>query len=610
MTSEFLARVNAIREKINIRIYDSKSWVIKSLRFASGIIASLTLAALIYYHGFHLSILQKETVSLIVRTSIGFYIFKYVVEFFFSFSPIQFLKESKWEGILMLFLVIDIMSINIFGVELVSAFGDYVGIFGLSSYFMLFIQGYFLLIVALEIGKISGFLPKTRLTPPSLLIISFIVLITVGMLLLMLPEMTTSGRSMPWLDALFTSISASCVTGLIVVDTATYFSFKGQLILMLLIQFGGLNIISFATVFSFFTRKGVGIRQQTFFLSNFQGETLFTSRDLFKRIFKFTLLFEGIGALIIYFSWSEAITFQHRGEQIFYSLFHSISAFNNAGFALFTNNLAEKVLHGAYLMQAVIILLIIFGGLGFPALRDIFAIKKLRERFVKPWLHVAMSTKIAIYASAALIFAGTVVFWLIEDHQVMAGMTVFDKFMASLFQSVTTRTAGFNTVDIGALSLPVIIFFIFLMFIGGSSGSTAGGIKTSTFTLVFLSALATIRGQKKIELFRQTIPWELLNRAYSIFLFSASIILAGIFLLSVTDPYMPLADIAFEEVSAFCTVGLSTGITAELSDAGRVILMISMLVGRVGTITLAFALSAKRKESDTYKYPKANFLVG
>lgn len=599
-----------MRERINIRLFDSRDRVLSDLRKAGVLISSLTIFALIYFHGFDLSIAERSVVEFIIKFSIGFYLLKYVTEFVYSFSPVQHLKETKWEGILMAFLFLNILSINLLDTEIMSFLGKVLGMKALESFFLLFIQGYFLLIVFLEIGKASTFLPLSNLSPPALLAISFIILILAGTGLLMLPEMTTSGQSMPFFDALFTSISASCVTGLIVVDTATYFSFKGQFILMMLFQLGGLNIISFATFFALFTKKGIGIRHQSLIQANYSNESLTSSAELFKKIIRFTIMIEAIGAVLISIFWGNYLHFDSVGQRMFYSIFHSISAFNNAGFSLFTNGLMETPIQQSYLLHLTIALIVILGGLGFGTIRDIFTLRHVRERMQKPWKTLSVGSKVSLYSTAILLLAGFITFFVFEYNGASANQSIGGKIITALFQSATTRTAGFNTVDIGSLALPVLIFFIFLMFIGASTGSTGGGIKTSTFALVFLSAWTTIRGKKRVEMFKQTIPWELLNRAFSIFLFSASVILVGIFILSITDSHLGLTRIAFEEVSAFCTVGLSTGITAELSTVGKIVIMLSMFIGRIGTITLAFALSSKKKDSNGYTYPKANFMVG
>ena len=378
---------------------------------------------------------------------------------------------------------------------------------------------------------------------------------------------------------------------------------------MILIQLGGLNIISFATLFAFFSRKGLGIRHQSMIQEGYLGETLNTSSELIKQIFRFTFIIELAGAVLIFFTQGSQLSFHDLEDRVFFSLFHSISAFNNAGFSILSNGLYTEGIRMAMPMQFTIAILVILGGLGFGTIRDVFTIRTVRERIQKPWLHTRLGTKISIYAAFSLILVGTVVFLSLESDGVMAEQTWMERIFTSFFQSVTTRTAGFNTVDIGALSLPVLIFFTFLMFIGASTGSTGGGIKTSTFTLVLLSAYSTIRGKKNLELFKKRIPWELLNKAISIFLFSGSFILMGIFFLTITDPDIPFRDLMFEQVSAFCTVGLTTGITAELSIGGRTIIMLSMFIGRIGTLTLAIALG-RRLKSNKYKYPKAELMVG
>lgn len=610
MSDSLKRRINAFRERVNIRLYDSRDRVLRDLRTAGTLISSLTILALVYFHGFQLDLADHAVVEFIVKFSIGFYLLKYVMEFVYSFSPIQHLKETKWEGILMAFLFLNILSINIFGTEIMSFVGGVLGIDALDQFFLLFIQGYFLLIVFLELGKASTVLPFANLSPPALLALSFIILILIGTGLLMLPEMTSSGHSMPFFDALFTSISASCVTGLIVVDTATYFSFKGQFLIMLLFQMGGLNIISFATFFALFTKKGIGIRHQSLIQANYSNESLTSSAELFRKIIRFTFQIEAIGALLIFFTWGSNQHFDSVGQRLFYSIFHSVSAFNNAGFSLFTDGLMESPIEDSYLLHVIIGVILIFGGLGFGTIRDLFTLRQVRERMRKPWKSLSVGSKISLYSAGILLFIGFIVFFVLEFNGVMEGKDLGGKVVSAFFQSATTRTAGFNTVDIGSLTLPVLIFFIFLMFIGASTGSTGGGIKTTTFALVFLSAWSTIRGRKKVEMFKQTVPWELLNRAFSIFLFSATVILVGIFILTITDPGLGLSQLAFEEVSAFCTVGLSTGITDDLSVAGRIVIMLSMFIGRIGTITLAFALSSRKEKSNDYKYPKANFMVG
>jgi len=596
-------RINAIREFINIRIYDSRDWVMSSLATGSLFVATFTLMVLVFYHGYDLDAGKKIIVGYVVRGSIAYYLLKYFLELFYNFNPLQFLKDRKWEGFLMLFLIIDIISINAFGFEILNQLGRVLRIPGLQESFLIFLQAYFLVIVGLEFGKVGDYLPNSKLSPPTLLILSFIVLIIMGTGLLMLPEMTV--KNLPGLDlttALFTSISASCVTGLSLIDISEVLSSKGQFVVMILMQLGGLNIISFAALFAIL-RGGFGMRQANFMSENL-GEDLKRSRSLIGAIFRLTLFIELVGALLLGVVWKS--NYDSLGENIFYSVFHSISAFNNAGFSLFTNSLATEGVGQQYTVHAIIAILIILGGIGFGTISDILKQPWRKQTLSRSWRGLRVGTKLGLIVSGVLIAVGSMMVFVLEFGEGPLGTQISH----SIFQSITARTAGFNTVNFGAMATPTLLFFIFLMFIGGGSGSTAGGIKTSTFALVFLSATATIQGKKHVNLYKTQIPWELMNKAFAIFLFSAVSILLGIFLLTIFEPEMALLDLAFEQVSAFCTVGLSTGITPSISLGGTIVLMLSMLIGRVGTLTLAFALSDRKVEANTFKYPKGSVHVG
>jgi potassium uptake TrkH family protein len=601
--------VDAAREWVNLRIYNSKNPVVKGMRYLSVPISIAAVAALILFHGFKLEPDDQAWVDWTLKGTIGFYIFKYLLEFFYSFSPAEYLKESKWEGLLMLYMIVNIISINVLNIELMSTIGGLFGFEQLDQFFMVVVQVYFLLFIALEIGKASSLLAQLRISPPGMLVTSFLLLGALGTGLLLLPEMTTSGQGLSLLDASFTTISAICVTGLSTFDISSILSFKGQFVLMILIQLGGLNFISFASLLALFSRNGMGLRYHSLLQASYSTESLESGMDLFKQVYKLTLMIELISAVLLYFSWG-ALPFENQGDRIFYSVFHSISAFNNAGFALFPAGLMDPGVVHSYGLHLVIAFTLIFGGLGFSPLREIFGLKQIRARKLQPWKHISVNTRMAFGSATVLLLLGTGVFWILELPGTLRGMDWVGQLVSSFFQSATARTAGFNTLDFGAMALPTLLFFVFLMFIGGNSGSTAGGIKTSTFALVFLSALSTIRGENKVELMKTTVPLELLRRAFSVFLFSISLIFISVIALSMTDAQFGLARLLFEEVSAFCTVGLSTGITSSLSPAGKIILMISMFVGRVGTVTLAFALSKTRKESATYRYPDAQIEVG
>lgn len=600
--------IHRIREAVNLRLYDHKDVVIKTLRVASLLISVVAVATLIFYYGFKLQPHQLRWVELIIRGSLGFYLLKYALRIVYDFHPLQFIRSTWIEGMLMFLIGINALIYWLFDWRMISGIGRVLGIRALGDFLLLFLQIYLLVIVLIETGKAGAFLPKIKLSPPKLLLLSFVLLIGAGAGLLCLPEMTQKGESSSLMDALFTSISASCVTGLSTVDVSQFYSFKGQVIILVLIQLGGLNIVTFASLFALFAKGGMGIKHSSILQDNWSGDSMSQTERLVRQLFTFSLIIELGGALALYLSWGNT-EFDSVGDRIFHSIFHSVSAFNNAGYSLYTNGLAEKGLDVLYPLHLFIAVLILLGSTGFPVMEDLLTLRKLRERISKPWMHLKVNTKISLNTTAWLLIVGTLLFAAFEWKHTLNGFSAGAFWSHSFFQSVTTRTAGYNTLNVGDFQTPTLLLFLFLMFIGASPGGTGGGIKTTTFALILLSAWSIIRNRERIEIYRSTLPFDLLHKAFAVFLFSLTLIFLSTIGLSLTDPDVPVLKLAFEEVSAYCTVGLSTGITASLSDAGKIILMTSMFIGRVGTLTLVFALGARTISND-YKFPKANVLVG
>jgi Trk-type K+ transport system membrane component len=393
-----------------------------------------------------------------------------------------------------------------------------------------------------------------------------------------------------------------------VVDTAHFFSLKGQVVIMILIQLGGINIISFAAFFAAISRKMGGLRYQSIIKDLLSADQLSDTRDLLRNILKWTVIIELTGSVLLYFSWA-GMPFDGRGDKIFSSVFHSISAFNNAGFSLFSDNLYQIGIHNMIMFQLVIAFLVITGGLGFFVLQDVLGVSKIRERIHLRWKEYSLTTRITLRMTLILLSLGTLVFFILEQKYSLHERGLDEQLITAFFQSVTTRTAGFNTIDIGALSTPVLMFFMLLMFIGAGSGSTAGGIKVTTFAVAIKSAIATIRGKTYVDFFKRTIPFSIVNRAFSIILFALAVISISIFLLSISEPGIDFLKLTFEEFSAFATVGLSTGITPELNDFSKGVIMVSMFMGRVGVLSIAMVLS-RRVISRNYQYAKESVMVG
>jgi Trk-type K+ transport system membrane component len=605
--------IQRIRERINLKIYGSKAVVMGASKWMMVLISLITLATLIYYHGFPQTVESKNLLILVVQGSFAFYIFNYLLKIFYSFEPLKLIRDTWFEGLLMAFLIVEGISYNLYGNLILSEVFIQLGINNITHYYALFIQLYFLFIVLAKLVKTTNILPNIKIHPSNIFIASFLLIIFGGTGLLMLPEMTTIPGSMPFIDALFTSTSATCVTGLIVADTPTYFAFKGQFIIMILMKLGGLNIIAFGSFFALASKFGVGLKQHSVLEDFVNKDSILSSKGMLGKVIIWSIMIEAIGTIMLFFFWSDKIPFTSFGNRLFISAFHSFSAFNNAGFSMFTDGLGNDLVKDNYAVHNIITILVFFGALGFMTIFDMFDPAKLKERAKYPWKQLSFGSKIALYFSLGLVAFGAIMYYFLEADNTLHGKSAVGIITTSLFQSVT-RTSGFNTVDIGSIGIPMLIILIFLMFVGSSSSSTGGGIKTSTFALLWASTIATIRGRKNSELFQKTISTELIFRAYSVFLFFIVGNLVSIFLLAITETNIlamegrSLLDLIFEEVSAFGTVGLSTGITSYLSNYGKVIIIVSMFVGRVGTLTVAFAFG-KKAISTRYKYPNGHTMV-
>lgn len=602
------------RERANLFLYGNKDIVLGTGKILNVIVSLVAIATLVVYYGYANSEERSEQLLFVIKLSFLFYVIHYLVRFIYDFNPVDFLKRTWFEGILMFLLTIEGISYNLFDTLLLECIAESAGIRGFADLSTLFVQVYFLIAVIIGIGKGGSVFPRFKLNPALIFIASFALIIFGGTGLLMLPEMTTPGNGMNFLDALFTSTSATCVTGLMVEDTSTFFTFKGHVVLLGLIKLGGLNIIAFGSFLMLAARFGLQVKQHDVIEDFVNKDTFVSAKSMLRKVVIWSTGMELLGGLVMYFLWDDRVPFMNNGEKVFSSIFHAVSAFNNAGISLFSDGLYNEAIRDNYFVHWTVTILVFFGALGMVALFDLFDYRALRERMRAPWKRIRFMTKIALYFSLALVLVGAIGYYLLEYNNTLAGMDQFGKITTSFFQSVT-RTSGFNSVDIGAVGVPGLFMLLVLMFIGSSSSSTGGGIKTSTFAIVAADVLATIKGAPNTELFKRTITPILKSRAYSVLLFFIVFDVLGVFFLSITESEIlamegrDLLDLAFEEVSALGTVGLSTGITALLSPLGKLIIIVSMFIGRVGTLTVAFAVGVKII-SKNYKYPDGHTMVG
>ncbi len=607
-------KLHEIRERINVFLYGSKERVLNALKLFNLVVSTSALFVLAIYYGYPNESSAAAQLLGFVKGTFAFYVLQYITRILYDYHPVRFIRKTWFEAAVMTVLVIEGVSDLLTGELLISRLSSSIGFDSISDFSTLFIQGYFFTVVVAELIREGSVLPRVRLNPAIIFIMSFLGIITAGTVLLMLPEMTTSPGSMNFIDALFTSTSATCVTGLMVVDTVTFFSYKGQVVLLLLIQLGGLNLIAFGSFLVLASKFGLGVRQHEVIEDFVNKDNFNASSGLLGKVLMWCIGFEAIGALAMHMTWGDSLSNLSNGRTWFYSVFHSVSAFNNAGISLFTDGLANPVIANNYGVHWIVTALVFFGALGMVAIFDLFGFDRLRERMEQPWKHISFATKIALYFSLGLVGIGTISFWLLEHDGTLSGMSPFGQLTTSVFQSAT-RTSGFNTVDIGQVGIPMLFFLVILMFIGSSSSSTGGGIKTSTLSIVLADVWRTVRSLDHVQLFKRTIPDVLRSRAYSVLLFFLVGNTVAIFMLSITETSIlntterGLLDLIFEEVSAFGTVGLSTGITPLLSAPGKIIVMASMFVGRVGTLTVAFALGGKLTQTHI-KYPEGHTMVG
>jgi trk system potassium uptake protein TrkH len=434
--------------------------------------------------------------------------------------------------------------------------------------------------------KIKTFFSR-HFSPTRIFVLSFAAVIMTGCILLWFPFSASKGN-LRFVDALFSSTSAVCVTGLVVIDVGKDLSTLGQVITIFLFQIGGLGIITFSTVFFVLMGRGLSFKGREIVQSTFLHTP---TRDFFailKSVLWFTFFFEFLGTLLLFIRFSKDFS---QGKALYQALYHAISAFNNCGYSLFSDSLIRY--QGDWIVNLTIMGLLVIGGIGFIVQYEV--ISKLRGVQKRLSIH----TKIVILTTAFLILSGAILFYIIERNHIIKEVPLRTKILTSFFQSITPRTCGFNTVDIGLLANETILILIILMFIGASPGSTGGGIKTTSVALLFLMIWNRLKGNEDVNVFNRTIPREILSRTISIIFasaFSVSIItsvllLAGGRNLPAIETRRFFVEYLFETVSAFGTVGLSMGVTPKLNDVQKYALILMMFAGRVGPLTLAFSLS-------------------
>jgi len=448
----------------------------------------------------------------------------------------------------------------------------------------------------------SALFANIRLNPARVLLLSFLGVIVSGVVLLMLPAATVDQRGASFVDAVFTSTSATCVTGLIVQDTGSYFSLFGQIVILILIQAGGLGIMTFSTLFAMILGRRIGLKQEEHLRGILDQRSYVDTYSLIFQIIRITLVFEFSGTVFLFIKLIPELG-SHRA--LYNAVFHSISAFCNAGFSLYSDSLIHYA--GDIYINIVFITLIIFGGLGFVVINELQQNIQNLNPFTVKWSWLSVHSKLVILTTAGLLVAGTLTVFFFEFDNSMINLSTVDKLIAAFFQSVTFRTAGFNTVDISSLRDVTLFIGILLMFIGASPSSTGGGIKTTTFAVLILSVRSLLFSRDKVEAWKRTIIPQTVYKSVAILLFSFTfLILFSVILLETQEGNF--LDILFEAASAMGTVGLSTGVTNILDGTGKILVSLLMYIGRIGPLTVALALGEVKKVN--IEFPTTRISVG
>lgn len=460
-------------------------------------------------------------------------------------------------------------------------------------------------------------------TPAQFLVLGYFTIILIGTILLTLPIATTADGGLDIISALFTATSATCVTGLIVLNTSTAFTIFGQLVIMILIQIGGLGIMTMSTMIAFIVGKKISLKERLILQEDLNQFKISGVVRLVRYVLLVTFVIEGIGALFLFLRLIKEYNFL---KSFYFSIFHSISAFNNAGFDLFGNSLENFT--GDITINMVIMGLIILGGIGFAVIAEIYnsVLEKnklniknysiigifnyIKNTISLDFRRTSLQTKIVLVISFILLLTGFLSIFALEysNEATLKNLTFGEKILSSLFLSVTPRTAGFNTIPTGSLRSSTLFLVIVLMFIGASPGSTGGGIKTTTFGVLLITVWNLITGKNDIEIFRRQIEQDIIYKAIAITMLALLLVVFVTMILTISED-MDFLPVFFETISAFGTVGLSTGITSGLSNFGRILITLTMFVGRVGPLTLALAF-AERKRTGVYHYPKEKIMVG
>lgn len=584
----------------NFRVkYNKYSQIIM---FTTGLVILFTLTTLV---GFRLSEQWIQILTSIINIMLYLLIINELIKLLIADNYIKHIKERWFEFIFIVLLLFQLIfpasshivfetilpNINPAKITLI-----YIVILEIMMLFLLF----------LKIIRVTHKLSSIKIHSSGLLALSFLVIILLGSLLLSLPRSYHEGAKYSYIDALFTSTSAVCVTGLISVDTQTTFTTIGKIFIIILIQVGGLGIMTLTTFFALYLTGGVSLRARTLVKDLISEDSIGEIQSLIKSILLYTFVIESIGAILLYISIVDNI-FVYEPVKFYQSIFHSVSAFCNAGFSVFSDNLMDESIRHNYYHNSIIMVLIVLGGLGFMVhanLYEYFKMKRMNKAF-----RLKVHTKLVVITTLSLIFIGTVLIYIFGSFQYFKQYSFGEQVFHAMFWSVTARTAGFSAMPMDSLNQASTLIMIILMWIGASPGSTGGGVKTTTLAVVCIALFKYVIGGERAEVFKREISPDSIRRAFLVIFASFLVLAIASILLLWIEPDKNALDLIFELTSALSTVGLSKNLTFYFGNGAKLLLITIMFIGRIGV--LSFLMSFHKPIYEPfYKYPQENILVG
>jgi trk system potassium uptake protein TrkH len=573
--------------------------LLKYLSILNTIASIAAFISLILKYGFYLP--DKWLIWLLIQDEViaGIFVITIITGFSLSQNKWQFVKNSPFEIILLLLFIFSLLIEEIISIENPHYFLKESTSLSFIKLYFIIIQVYVIINSLITLTRNRDKLHLMSLSPSRIMLLSYIVVILLGSLLLKLPKATYS--SVSWIDALFTSASALCVTGLSTVNISEVFTFEGQLFILLLIQLGGLGIVTLTSLIALLIYRGIRLRDQIMVKEVFSSENFSSLSKIIKVIFMFTFITELAGAVGLYFAWGNLGLSEF--DRIFSAIFHSISAYCNTGFSIFPQGLQTAGFNFSISSLIIIMVIIICGGLGFYTFSDILGIGE--QSMIKKH-GLTQQSKIILISTLILIIFGALLIWILQIHQ-WQDLPFGKQVLNAFFLSITSRTAGFSITEIGDIAIPTAMVVILLMYIGAAPNSTAGGIKITTGVILFQSFRAFAKGKNRVEVGWNTIPMITVRKAYIVFIVSIIIIFLAMFMLSLKES-SSFFDNFFEIISAFGTVGLSRGITPFLSELSKIVLILVMLAGKIGLFTLAVAMT-EESEGTSYHFPEVNLMI-